>query len=60
MLFERLRDGGLLMVKATVKETAPKANRSCDDDGASHKDAHGSTPFVPCLGNSRGLLSGEL
>jgi hypothetical protein len=36
MLFERLRDRGLLMVKAAVKEAAPKPNRSCDDDGANH------------------------
>jgi hypothetical protein len=32
------------MVKAAVKEAAPKPNRSCDDDGASHNDAHGSNP----------------
>jgi hypothetical protein len=44
MLFEGLRDGSLLMVKAAVEEAPPKPNRSCDNDGASHKDAHGSTP----------------
>jgi hypothetical protein len=43
MLFKRLRNGGLLMVKAAVKEAAPKPS-SCDDDGASHKDAHGFDP----------------
>jgi len=39
---DRLRDDGLLMVKA-----APKSNRSRDDDGESNKDTHGSIPPFP-------------
>jgi hypothetical protein len=35
----RLRDDGLLMVKA-----ASKSNSSCNDDGAGHNNAHKSIP----------------
>jgi hypothetical protein len=39
---DRLRDDGLLMVKA-----APKSDGSRDYDGESHKDTHGSfSPFT--------------
>ena len=37
---DRLRDDGLLMVKA-----APKSDGSHDYDGESHKDTHGSFPL---------------